>query len=165
MSSAVTGVLDLIPQGAGFLRDADRSFKVTPDDPFVSQNLIRKFGLVAGATVTGPVRAGKKGPQLDNVHTICGLDPAAFRDRPSFKDLTALNPERRFDLGAGGHPSMRIIDLIAPIAYGTRGLIVSPPKTGKTTLLEDLARAMAADAPESRIVVLLIDERPEEDVP
>ncbi|RKZ19446.1 transcription termination factor Rho [bacterium] len=162
MSSAVTGVLDLIPQGAGFLRDPDRSFKATPDDPYVSNNLIRKFGLVNGATVTGPVQAGRKGPQLADVQTICGLDPAAFRDRPSFKDLTALNPELRFDLGAGGEPSMRIVDLIAPIAHGTRGLIVSPPKTGKTTLLEELARSIAAAAPDARIVVLLIDERPEE---
>jgi transcription termination factor Rho len=162
MSQAVSGVLQLNKQGAGFLRDPDRSFQATPDDPFVPQNLIRQLGLVTGATVTGTVQRGKKGTRVAAVQSVCGLAPEEFRARKSFKDLTALNPERRFDLGKGGDSSMRIVDLIAPIAHGTRGLIVSPPKAGKTTLLEELTRAVAADAPDARIVVLLIDERPEE---
>ena len=162
MTDTTTGVLEIHAQGHGFLRDPDRSFKPTGEDIFVPRQAIAECGLVAGATVSGPVRKGKKGIQLSDITSVCGLDPEAFLKRPNFKELTALNPELRFDLGAGGHPSMRIIDLVAPIAHGTRGLIVAPPKTGKTMLLEELARSIRTGAPDTRIVVLLIDERPEE---
>jgi transcription termination factor Rho len=162
MSESITGVLELDGQGHGFLRDPERSFRPTPTDAFVSRQLIGRHGLVAGATVSGPAQKGKKGPRLAEALSICGLAPEAFRGRPGFKELTALNPEPRFVLGAAGHVSMRIVDLIAPIAHGTRGLIVAPPKTGKTMLLEELARAIRVDVPETRNVVLLIDERPEE---
>ncbi len=162
MSSSVTGVLELGPRGDGFLRDAARSFVPTPGDLAVPPAIVRQYGLVAGATVCGTRARGRRGEHLAAVETICGLSPAAFAARPKFADLTALNPERRFDLGADGDATMRIVDLVAPVAHGTRGLIVAPPKTGKTMLLEALAKAIHREAPEARIVVVLIDERPEE---
>jgi transcription termination factor Rho len=160
--TTASGVLELLPRGGGFLRDPSRSFRVEASDLFVPQALIQKMGLVSGATVTGPVGKGRKGPVLADVSQVCGLDPAAFRQRRPFADLTVINPENRFRIADGGHPSMRLVDLMAPIARGTRGLIVAAPKTGKTQLLEDLANAIAADSPETRLVVLLVDERPEE---
>jgi len=157
-----SGVLEILQKGGGFLRDPGRSFAPDRSDIFVPQKMIQKLNLSTGAMVVGAVGKGPKGPVLESVETVCGLPPAEFADRTPLKQLTALNPERRFHLGKGGNVSMRIIDLIAPIARGTRGLIVSPPKAGKTTLLENLATAIHEDAPETRIVVLLIDERPEE---
>ena len=162
MTSTATGVLELLPRGGGVLRAANRSFKVDRDDPYVSPSLVKRHDLEAGATVTGPVGKGKKGPMLAEVTSVCGLAPADFRDRPRFGDLTVVNPAPRFRLGEGDNPSLRLIDLLAPIARGTRGLIVAAPKTGKTQLLEDLAVGIAAAAPEARLVVLLVDERPEE---
>jgi transcription termination factor Rho len=162
MTSTATGVLELLPRGGGVLRAAARSFKVDRDDPYVSPSLVKRHGLVAGATVTGPVGKGKKGPMLSEVTSVCGLAPADFRDRPRFGDLTVVNPAPRFRLGEGDNVSLRLIDLLAPIARGTRGLIVAAPKTGKTQLLEDLAVGIAAAAPEARLVALLVDERPEE---
>jgi transcription termination factor Rho len=158
----VTGVLEVLQKGGGFLRDPGRSFTPDPSDIFVPQKLIQKLNLSTGAMVAGAVGRGKKGPVLTNVATVCGVTPEEFAARTSLKELTALNPDMRFNLGKSGNTSMRIIDLIAPIAKGTRGLIVSPPKAGKTTLLENIATAIHEDAPETRIVVLLIDERPEE---
>jgi len=162
MTTMASGVLELLPRGGGFLRDPARSFKSGPDDVFVSPAQVKNVGLVTGALVTGPVGKGKKGPVLGEVASVCGRTPAAFRARTLFADLTVINPEPRFNLGAGGHPSMRLVDLMAPVARGTRGLIVAAPKTGKTQLLEDFANAIAADAPDARLVVLLVDERPEE---
>ena len=162
MLSDTTGVLEIGARGDGFLRDPDKSFAPAPDDVFVPRSLIDGAGLVTGATVRGPVRGGRKGPVLAQVLSVCGLTPTAFRERTPFGDLQALNPEHRFELGAGGDPALRIVDLVAPVARGTRGLIVAPPRTGKTKLLEALAHAIHTDAPEARIVVLLIDERPEE---
>ncbi|MEN8008002.1 MAG: transcription termination factor Rho [Candidatus Krumholzibacteriota bacterium] len=158
----VTGVLEAPQKGGGFLRDPARSFAPDRSDVLVPAKLIQKWNMSTGALVVGGAKKGPKGLMLDNVDTICGVDPAEFAGRTPLKQLTALNPEQRFNLGKGANPSMRIIDLIAPIARGTRGLIVSPPKAGKTTLLENLATAIHEDAPETRIVVLLIDERPEE---
>ncbi len=162
MPDPVTGVLDPSPRGGGHLRDAVRSFQPNPGDPFVTPALVKQHGLVAGAVVTGPVTGGPKGAQLTAVTSVCGLAPEAFRARTPLTQRTAINPDRRFRLGDGGNPSMRVIELFAPIARGTRALIVSPPKAGKTQLLEDLAVAISADDPHTRIVVLLIDERPEE---
>ena len=161
-TSPVTGVLEVMQKGGGFLRDPARSFAPDRDDPFVPQAVIQKFNLSTGALVTGPVGKGRKGLRLERVDAVCGVSPGEFAQRRALTDMTALNPERRFDLGRDGNPSMRIIDLIAPIARGTRGLIVSPPKAGKTTILENLAHAIREDSPETRVVVLLIDERPEE---
>ena len=152
----------MLPRGGGFLRDPAGSLRPKPQDPFVSAGLVKQHGLVAGATVTGQVAEGRKGPQLKDVSAICGLTSAAFRSRTPFADLVVINPEQRFDLGKGGNVSMRMVDLLAPIARGTRGLIVAAPKTGKTQLLEDMAVAIGADSPDTRLVVLLVDERPEE---
>ncbi len=162
MPETSSGVLETLKNGNGYLRSPARSFRPDPGDVFVSRQLIDRFGLVAGALVTGPAAPGKQGSKLLNVETICGLEPAAFRGRTPFKDLPAINPDRRFRLGDGGDPSMRLVELFAPIGRGTRGLIVSPPKAGKTQLLEEIARGIHADSPETRVVVLLIDERPEE---
>jgi len=161
-SSPAAGVIEVLHKGGGFLRDPRTSFAPGRNDIFVPQKLIQKLKLSTGATVIGTGKNGAKGKVLAEVESICGISPAAFATRTPLKQLTALNPEQRFNLGRSDNPSLRIIDLIAPIARGTRGLIVAPPKTGKTTLLENLAAAIHADAPETRIVVLLIDERPEE---
>ena len=157
-----SGILQCLQQGGGFLRDAARSFQPSSDDVWVSSKLIREFGLVDGAEVSGAVRQGKKGCQLVSVESVCGLTPEKFRARARFDRLLAIDPNERIRLGDGGNVSMRIIDLIAPIGKGTRGLIVSPPKSGKTRILEELANAIHASEPETRIVALLLDERPEE---
>ncbi|MCB0046338.1 MAG: transcription termination factor Rho [Caldilineaceae bacterium] len=161
MTDTANGVLQM--QGkSGFLRDAAVSFQPMADDVRVSSRLIRTYGLVEGATVTGPIRDGKRGRELTDVTSICGLTPEAFQARTPFERLTAINPDERFRLGAGGNPTMRMVELIAPMGKGTRGLIVAPPKAGKTRILAELAQAVHATEPETRIVVLLIDERPEE---
>ena len=128
----------------------------------VPAGIIREHRLVEGATVVGPVRETAQGDELSAVTSVCGLAPEAFQKRASFQQLVAIDPQERFNLSAGGDISMRAIDLVAPIGKGTRGLIVSPPKAGKTTLLEQIAGAIRAGDPETRIIALLIDERPEE---
>jgi transcription termination factor Rho len=162
MATQTSGVLQLLRQGGGFLRDPVVSFQATSVDVFVPQKLIQEFGLIEGATVTGEARPGTKNDQLATVETICGLPPAQFGARTRFERLTAIDPSDRFRLGDAGNLSMRIYELIAPIGKGTRGLIVAPPKSGKTILLEQIATAIRACAPATRIVVLLVDERPEE---
>jgi len=146
-----SGVLEVLQKGGGFLRDPGRSFTPDKSDIFVPQAMIKKLNLSTGAMVAGSIGRGKKGPVLATVESVCGVSPAEFASRTPLKELTALNPDQRFHLGKSGNPSMRIIDLIAPIAKGTRGLIVSPPKAGKTTLLENIATAIHEDAPETRI--------------
>ena len=128
----------------------------------VPARLLEEYALVEGASVTGPVVQGRSGRELAGVTAVCGLPPAAYRARTPFAQLVAVDPAERFHLGAGGDTAMRAVDLLAPIGKGTRGLIVAPPKAGKTTLLEQIARAIRAERPAARIVVLLIDERPEE---
>jgi transcription termination factor Rho len=161
-SASASGVLEILKGRGGFLRDPDRSFRRDRSDTFVPQKLISHFGLVTGTVVSGPTRSTKQGIQLTDVETVCGLSPDAFRERTPFAKLLAINPDRRFRLCDSGNASMRIVDILAPIGRGTRGLIVAAPKTGKTQLLEDLTKAIHADAPDNRVVVLLIDERPEE---
>lgn len=161
-SETATGVFEVFRKGGGFLRDPARSFQPDRGDTFVPQQVVKRFSLPEGAMVVGPTESDRRGTRLKEVESICGLDPAAFAGRTPFSKLLAVNPDQRFNLGAGGNISMRIMDLFAPVARGTRGLIVSPPKAGKTTLLEELANAIHADAPDSRVVVLLVDERPEE---
>jgi len=139
---------------------------VDPDRPtievHVPARLVRQYKLVEGATLTGPLRAGKHGPELADVELASGLPPEAFAGRTPFDHLIAIDPQERFPLAITGEPGTRIIDLVAPVGKGTRGLIVSPPKAGKTMLLEQIARAIRAADAEARIVVLLVDERPEE---
>jgi transcription termination factor Rho len=158
MTDTTSGILQLTKDRAGFLLDPDQS----TERVLVPAGLIRDYHLPQGATITGPVRRGKDGPQLAAVEAICGLTPTAFQQRVPFKRLVAIDPTERFNLTAGGETSMRLIDLIAPIGKGTRGLIVAPPQAGKTILLEQFAQAIRADEPETRLIVLLIDERPEE---
>ncbi len=155
-------MLEVLSRGGGFLRDATASFKPMREDAFVTQALINEFRLVTGATVTGSVKPGKRGPQLMGIDSVCGLSPKDFSQRTPFADLVVINPEGRFNLGLSGNTSMRLMDLVAPVAHGTRGLIVAAPKTGKTQLLEELALAISDDDPDIRLVVLLVDERPEE---
>ena len=126
----------------------------------VPARLLAEYVLVEGASVTGPIVQGRSGRELAGVTAVCGLPPAAYRARTPFAQLVAVDPTERFHLGEGGDIAMRAVDLLAPIGKGTRGLIVAPPKAGKTTLLEQIARAIRAERPAARIVVLLIDERP-----
>jgi len=162
MSDTVSGVLKFTKNRGGVLRDPASSFRKQPGEVIVPAGLIRKYRLVAGATVTGSVRKGRYGPLLSSVELISGLTPEAFHARRPYTTLTAIDPCERFHLSASGDASMRIVDLVAPIGKGTRGLIVSPPKAGKTMLLEQMAKAIHVDDPGTRIIVLLIDERPEE---
>ncbi|HFD38244.1 MAG TPA: transcription termination factor Rho [Anaerolineae bacterium] len=150
----ITGILKKGRKGGGWLLDPARP----GDQVRVPARLVRQHRLVTGATIRGPVQ----GAELTAVESVCGLDPAEFARRTPFRQLTAVDPHERFRLGASGETAPRIVDLVAPIGKGTRGLIVSPPKAGKTTLLEQIARAIRADEPEARIILLLIDERPEE---
>jgi transcription termination factor Rho len=162
VADTVEGILKFTKKGGGVLRDPGRSFRSDPTDPVVPRPLVQQHALVEGARVRGPVRRGGQGPELAAVEAVCGLDPEAYRRRTPFEELVAVSPHARFDLGACGDLSMRVVDLIAPLGKGTRGLIASPPKAGKTELIKGIARAIRAAEPESRIIVLLIDERPEE---
>jgi transcription termination factor Rho len=163
MPDTSSGILKLRKKGSGALYDLTRSlFYHEADRVEVPARLIREYQLVEGATLSGPVQEGKRGLELAAVESVCGLTPQAFQARTPYRQLIAVDPCQRFNLAATGETSMRVVDLVAPIGRGTRGLIVSPPKAGKTMLLEKLAHAIHADAPETRIIVLLIDERPEE---
>ena len=162
MSDQTSGVLQLLRQGGGFLRDPLVSFQPTSVDVFVPQKLIQQHGLAEGAVVVGPTQRGTKNDQLAGVESVCGLPPDQFAARTRFERLVAIDPNERFRLGDSGDLSMRIYELIAPIGKGTRGLIVAPPKSGKTILLEQIARSIRLCAPQTRILVLLVDERPEE---
>ena len=160
------GVLEMMPDGYGFLRSSDYNYLSSPDDIYVSQSQIKLFGLKTGDTVKGNVRPPKEGEKyfpLIRVSKINGLNPNIVRDRVSFEHLTPLFPEEKFNLAEKGSSlSTRIIDLFSPIGKGQRGMIVAQPKTGKTMLLKDVANAIAANHPEVYQIILLIDERPEE---
>ena len=161
------GVLEIIPDGYGFLRSADYNYLNSPDDIYVSPSQIKHFGLKAGDTVAGIIRPPKEGERyfpLVRVTKINGLEPDFIRDRVQFEYLTPLFPSDKFNLTGAGHNSMtnRIVDLFSPIGKGQRALIVAQPKTGKTMILQSLANAIADNHPEVYMIVLLIDERPEE---
>ncbi len=160
------GVLEMMPDGYGFLRSSDYNYLSSPDDIYVSQSQIKLFGLKTGDTVRGNVRPPKEGEKyfpLIRVSKINGLNPNIVRDRVSFEHLTPLFPQEKFNLAEKGSSlSTRIIDLFSPIGKGQRGMIVAQPKTGKTMLLKDVAKAIAYNHPEVYQIVLLIDERPEE---
>jgi transcription termination factor Rho len=161
------GVLEVIQDGYGFLRSSDYNYLPSPDDVYVSQSQIKLFGLKTGDTVRGTIRPPREGEKffpLVKVDSINGRHPSYIRDRVPFEYLTPLFPDEKFKLT--GHKnesmSMRVMDLFAPIGKGQRGMIVAQPKTGKTMLLKDVANAIAANHPEVYLIVLLIDERPEE---
>jgi len=160
------GVLEMMPDGYGFLRSSDYNYLASPDDIYLSTSQIRLFGLKTGDTVKGVVRPPKEGEKffpLVRVLKINGHDPQVVRDRVSFEHLTPVFPSEKFNLAERQSTiSTRIIDLFSPIGKGQRGMIVAQPKTGKTMLLKDIANAIAANHPEVYLIVLLIDERPEE---
>ena len=162
------GVLETMPDGYGFLRSSDYNYLSSPDDIYVSQSQIRLFGLKTGDVVEGPIRPPKEGEKyfpLVKVTKINGMDPSTVRDRVSFEHLTPLFPDEKFNLCNGNgkdNHSVRVVDLFSPIGKGQRALIVAQPKTGKTILMKDIANAIAANHPEAYLIMLLIDERPEE---
>lgn len=159
MTQIADGILKLTKNGQGYL--------VNPADPSPAENqvvvpvsLVRRYRLPMGASLSGPLESDDL--RLADVESVCGLSPEQFQRRTPFRRLVAIDPTERFDLSAGGETSMRLIDLVVPIGKGTRGLIVAPPKAGKTMLLEQIARAINHDSPQTRQIILLIDERPEE---
>ena len=162
------GVLEMMPDGYGFLRSSDYNYLASPDDIYVSPAQVKLFGLKTGDVVEGPIRPPKEGEKyfpLVKVDRINGRSPEYVRDRVPFDHLTPLFPEEKFNLtgkSQGNDISCRVVDMFAPIGKGQRGLIVAQPKTGKTMLLKDIANAIAANHPEVYMMILLIDERPEE---
>lgn len=161
------GVLEIMPDGYGFLRSSDYNYLNSPDDIYVSQNQIKTYALKTGDTIIGEIRPPREGDKyfpLVKIHTINGRTPEFIRDRVPFDFLTPLFPDEKFTLTGNGHNdlSCRVVDLFTPIGKGQRGLIVAQPKTGKTILLKNIANAIADNHPEVYMIVLLIDERPEE---
>ena len=160
------GVLEVLPDGYGFLRSVDYNYLPSPDDIYVSPSQIKKFGLRTGDNVNGQVRPPKEGERffaLLRVEAVNDESPDQIRERVLFDNLTPLYPTERLKLEtAPGEYSMRILDLLAPIGKGQRGMIVSPPKAGKTVLLQKVANSILRNHPEVKLIVLLIDERPEE---
>ena len=158
MTETGSGVLKLTNNRAGELRSAENSFRPKQGDIRVPPEIIKHYQLQEGALITGQVHDGK----LTCIDTIGGLTPDQYRERTPFTELVAVNPCEKFDLAMSDNISMRIVDLIAPLGKGTRGMIVSPPKAGKTTLLMDITKAICTGSPGTRVIVFLIDERPEE---
>ncbi len=163
-----TGVLEIVPEGYGFLRSADFNYLSSPDDVYVTMPQIKAYGLRQGDVVEATIRAPKEGEKyfpLTDVRRVNGRSLEFIRDRVAFEHLTPLFPDEKFNLTGGIRSctlSTRVVDMFAPIGKGQRGLIVAPPKTGKTLLLKDIANAIAENHPETYIMILLIDERPEE---
>lgn len=162
-----SGVLEVMPDGYGFLRSSDYNYLSSPDDIYVTQAQIKQYNLKTGDVVEGWIRPPKEGEKyfpLSNVQLINGRNPEFIRDRVQFEHLTPLFPDEKFDLTSGRtcNLSTRVVDMFSPIGKGQRGLIVAPPKTGKTILLKDIANAIAENHPDTYIIILLIDERPEE---
>ena len=160
-----TGILELHPKGHGFLREAVRHYKVAADDVYVGTPLLNRFQLRAGMQLTGRIEAahGSQGPRLAELTAIDGLEPDQYPSRRGFDDLTAVDPHERIRLETGAEPmGTRVMDLLTPIGKGQRGLIVAPPRTGKTVLLQQIAAAVALNHPELHLMVVLVDERPEE---
>ncbi len=163
-----SGILEMMPDGYGFLRSPDYNYLTSPDDVYVSPQQVKQFGLRTGDTVKGPVKPPKEGEKyfaLLEVELINGMEPKRMRDRVPFDYLTAQFPTEKFTLSGrpdGKDYGMRLIDLFTPIGKGQRGLIVSQPKSGKTFLLKDVANAIAKNHPDTYLIVLLVDERPEE---
>ncbi|MEM8738572.1 MAG: transcription termination factor Rho [Planctomycetota bacterium] len=162
------GVLEILPDGFGFLRSPEQSYLACPDDIYVSPSQIRRFGLKVGHVVAGTIRPPKESERyfaLLRVDAINGEDPQHLNELKDFDDLTPLHPFERFVMETPGDDAnfeMRIVDLVAPVGKGQRGLIVAPPRTGKTVLLQKMAKSLITNYPDCKVIVLLIDERPEE---
>jgi transcription termination factor Rho len=165
-AAVVEGVLEITSDGYGFLRSADSSYLPSPDDVYVSPSQIKRFGLRTGDTIRGHIRPPKEGERyfaLLKIDSVNYLPPEEVKDRPLFEELTPVYPTERFRLETVPNEySTRIVDLLCPIGKGQRGLIVAPPKSGKTILLQQIANAISRNHPEVKLIVLLIDERPEE---
>lgn len=159
------GVLELHPSGYGFLRDPAANYERRLTDPFVPGSMIEKYGLRQGVCIRGLVQPGKKGqgPRLREIHDVDGLPPQEYPKVKNFDELTPINPEEWLQLETGPEPlTTRVMDLLTPIGKGQRALIVAPPRTGKTVLLQHISQAIATNYPEMKLIILLIDERPEE---
>jgi transcription termination factor Rho len=159
------GVLELHPKGYGFLRDSSRNYGAQESDPFVSSSVIEKYKLREGVKIKGEVGPGTRGqgPRLKSIESVDGRSPDEFQNIKHFDELTPINPFEQIKLETGPTPiTMRVVDLLTPIGKGQRALIVAPPRTGKTMLLQDIAEAVSINHPEVKLIVLLIDERPEE---
>ncbi|MDP6859638.1 MAG: transcription termination factor Rho [Verrucomicrobiales bacterium] len=157
------GILEISGKGFGFLREPSKDFRQTPDDVFVTPEIVRNFGLRDGLWVKAETRMGRRGPQLTKLLDINGRDPNEFKTMPWFEELKAVNPDRRLQMETDeDRMTTRIIDLIAPIGRGQRGLIVAPPRSGKTTILQHMAESVIKNHSGVKVMVLLVDERPEE---
>jgi transcription termination factor Rho len=164
--NTISGVLELHPKGHGFLRDPARNFKIGTQDVYIGNPMLTKFRLRQGVRLTGrfdPPARGGEGPRMTELLEIEGRHPESYLDLRTFDDLTAIDPHDRLHLETGSEPmGMRVMDLLTPIGKGQRGLIVAPPRTGKTILLQQLAAAVTQNHPEIHLLFLLVDERPEE---
>ena len=157
------GILEISGKGFGFLREKSKEFKQTPDDIFVTPEIVRNFGLRDGLWVKAETQMGRRGPQLTKLLDINGRNPDEFKTMPWFEELKAINPDRRLQMETTqDRMTTRLIDMIAPIGRGQRGLIVAPPRSGKTTILQHLAEAVIQNHRNVKVMVLLVDERPEE---
>src|SRR6266508_5544559 len=157
------GIIEISGKGFGFLRDAKRNFVQTPQDIFVTPEIVRRFGLRDGMWIHGETRRGNRGPQLVKLLTINGDEPPKYQGLRPFEELTTINSNKRIKLETVPERyTTRIMDLMTPLGMGQRGLIVAPPRTGKTTLLHHIADAVAKNHPEMCLILLLVDERPEE---
>ena len=158
----ISGVVKRVSGNQYVVRTVERSYQRGAVEVMVAPEMVRRFHIVEGAGVVGESERKKGRTKLVSIESIGGMKPEDFGERPRFVDLVAINPEQRFDLGGCGQESMRIVDLISPIGKGTRQLIVSPPKAGKTVLLEQLVKAIRHCSAQTKTIVLLVDERPEE---
>lgn len=157
------GILEISGKGFGFLREKSKEFRQTPDDIFVTPEIVRNFGLRDGLWVKAETQMGRRGPQLTKLLDINGRNPDEFKTMPWFEELKAINPDRRLQMETTqDRMTTRLIDMIAPIGRGQRGLIVAPPRSGKTTILQHLAEAVIQNHRNVKVMVLLVDERPEE---
>jgi len=157
------GIVEVSGKGFGFLREPKRNFSQSNNDIFVTPEVVRKHGLRDGMLIKGEIRKGSRGPQLFKLTELEGGDPDRFSDLPVFEELTTINPNKRIVLETvTDRHTTRVIDLMSPIGKGQRGLIVAPPRTGKTTLLQHIADSVVKNHPEMKLIILLVDERPEE---
>src|SRR6267142_3920036 len=157
------GIIEISGKGFGFLRDAKRNFVQTPQDIFVTPEIVRRFGLRDGMWIHGETRRGNRGPQLTRLLKINDDEPTKYQDLRPFEELTTINPNQRIKLETvSDRYTTRVMDLMTPLGKGQRGLIVAPPRTGKTTLLQHIAGAVVKNHPEMKLIILLVDERPEE---
>jgi transcription termination factor Rho len=157
------GIIEISGKGFGFLRDPKRNFIQTPQDIFVTPEVVRRFGLRDGMWISGETRRGNRGPQLTKLVTVNSEEPTKYQGLRPFEELTTINPNKRIKLETvPDRYTTRIMDLMTPLGMGQRGLIVAPPRTGKTTLLHHIAEAVAKNHPDMKLIILLVDERPEE---